>query len=155
MKVSLTKLEKVAEDIYTFWFTTPKKLNYTAGQFVELYLPHKNKDKRGDKRWFTLSSSPSEEMLAITTKFSKKDGSTFKEAMKKLKKNDKVNISFPMGDFVLPKSKSIPLLFIAGGIGSTPFRSIVKFVDDEGEKRNITMIYAANKKEEVAFLDVG
>jgi ferredoxin-NADP reductase len=60
----------------------------------------------------------------------------------------------PMGDFVLPVDSAIPLIFIAGGIGCTPFRSIIKELHDKREKRNIRLLHAVRHKEEAAFQDV-
>lgn len=151
MKVTFKDKTKVAENIYTFTFNYEKKPSYIAGQFIELYLPHKDKDNRGEKRWFTLSSSPTEEVLSITTKIIPEGKSTFKQTLANLKPGDEVAISSPMGDFVLPKDPNIPLVFFAGGIGCTPFRSITKYLIDQKEQRNITMLYNATSPEDIAF----
>lgn len=126
-------------------------MRYVAGQFVELTLPHKNPDKRGTQRWFTLSSSPTESGLAITTKQAN-PSSSFKKVLWGLKPGDKVEISSPMGDFVLPKDKSTPLVFVAGGIGITPFHSMIKWLSDNNELRLIQLLYAVNNENELAFL---
>ena len=60
----------------------------------------------------------------------------------------------PMGDFVLPKDPSIPLVFVAGGIGCTPYHSIIKDLQLSGDSRDIILLYAANKLEDVAFREV-
>lgn len=158
MKVVFAKSEPAAEHIRTFYFTPADGLShkphYTAGQFIELRLPHNNRDKRGDKRWFTLSSAPTEDLLAITTKLADQDGSSFKAALRNLKPGAELDMAAPMGDFVLPKDPAIPVIFVAGGIGATPFRSMIKAYLDNGDKRDITLIYGANSRGEVAFLDV-
>ncbi len=154
MKVRFEKSEQAAEHIRTFYFSPvdpAAKVHQVAGQFIELRIPHDHKDSRGDKRWYTLSSSPTEDLLAITTKFAPENGSSFKTALRALPPGTEVDMAAPMGDFVLPKDASIPLVFVAGGIGATPFRSMVRFVHDSGEDRNITVIYAANSLAEVAF----
>jgi len=152
VKVRFDHSRPVAKNIISFWFDKPEHLHHVAGQYIELYLPHKS-DERGQRRWFTLSSSPSEPMLSITTKFSQ-NNSTFKNTLRNLKPGNQVNLAEPMGDFVLPKDPSIPLVFVAGGIGCTPFRSIIKYLIDSGEKRNIKLIYLAAANSEVAFDDV-
>ncbi len=129
-------------------------MRYTAGQFIELTLPHDNPDKRGQKHWFTLSSSPSEELLSITTKFATDHISTFKQTLAALKPGQEVAMSDAMGDFVLPKDTSLPLVFIAGGIGVTPFHSMIQWLIDTQEHRTIQLLYAANVVEEVAFRDI-
>lgn len=154
LKVTFDRIEKTALNIYSFYFNCDPLPRYNAGQFIELKLPHDNKDKRGDKRWFTLSSSPTEPQLAITTKILPENSSSFKTALQAMSSGTEVNIAFPMGDFILPKDASIPLVFIAGGIGCTPFRSMAKYLQDSGETRKITLIYNANSPEEIAFKDI-
>lgn len=154
MRAKLDHIDEVAKNIKTFWFTPDRKPRHIAGQFTELRLPHKNRDKRGDRRWFSLTSSPTEDKIAITTKFALENGSSFKKTLAVLKPGDEVMLAQPMGDFVLPKDASIPLVFVAGGIGVTPMRSMIKCLDDSGAKRDIQLIYAANSLEEVAFRDL-
>lgn len=149
--VTLVRKEEIAEHIYSFYFEPVKPLRYVAGQFIELKLTHKNPDNRGEKRWFTLSSSPTHKLLTISTRFAEHQSSTFKDALKNLKPGTKLQMANPMGDFVLPKDSSIPLLFVAGGMGCTPFHSIIDYLNETGEKRDIKMIYAAKKLEDVAF----
>jgi glycine betaine catabolism B len=154
LKAILDHIEDIAPNIKTFWFRPQSPVRHTAGQFTEIRLPHASKDKRGDKRWFTISSSPTEDLVSITTKFSTNPSSSFKKTLQSLKPGTELNLASPMGDFILPKDPTIPLIFVAGGIGCTPFRSIIKYVLDSGEKRDITLLYAANSEQEVAFMDI-
>jgi glycine betaine catabolism B len=150
--------EPHAGNISSFWFKPEKPTKQTAGQFIEMRLQHDGRDKRGDKRWFTLSSSPTDELVSITTKFaadfSKGGGSSFKQALRSLQPGEQLQISDPMGDFVLPKDPGIPLVFVAGGIGLTPFHSIVKWLADTGERRDIHMLYGVNTDKEIVFRDL-
>lgn len=149
MKARFYGSKQHAGDIWTFYFKPEEPVDYIAGQFTELHLPH-TADNRGDKRWFTLSSSPSEELLSVTTRISP-DGSSFKRALSSLRPGTDVHMAEPMGDFVLPKSKSTPLLFVARGIGITPYRSIVKSLVDHAEKRDIHLIYSVRNKQAAVF----
>lgn len=153
MKVAFVRSEPVVDHIRTFWFKPERPIRYTAGQFIELRVPHDHKDNRGDKRWFTLSSSPTDELLSITTKLAVENGSSFKHALASLEPGTMLDMASPMGDFVLPKDSSIPLVFVAGGIGCTPYHSMVKFLQDTREKRTLSVIYAANSAAEIAFKD--
>jgi ferredoxin-NADP reductase len=153
MNVILDHTKDETENIRTFYFQPPKKVDYTAGQFIEMHLPHKNPDERGDKHWFTLSSSPSEELLSITTKFAGEKSSTFKKKLFSLKPGAEVDMSDPMGDFVLPKLVQTPLIWVAGGIGLTPFHSMMKWLADTGEQRNIKFIYGVRNEDEIVFQD--
>jgi len=154
MQLTLDHTTKVAENIHTFWCKPSHGLRYTAGQFVELTLDHPNPDSRGTRRWFTLSSSPTEELLAITTKYDTLKSSSFKQSLFALKPGNTVISSQPMGDFVLPKDPATPIVFIAGGIGITPIRSMVKWLVDTGQQRPIQLLYALNSLQELAFGDL-
>jgi ferredoxin-NADP reductase len=153
MKVVFDHKEPTAKNLKTFWFKPERPVEYLAGQYTEIRLPHDNPDERGDKRWFTLSSSPTDEMVSITTKIFP-EHSTFKGALDSLKTATPLTLADPMGDFVLPKDKTIPLLFIAGGIGVTPMHSMIKWLKDTGEERQIHLVYAVNDLEDMAFRDL-
>lgn len=146
MKTTFVRKESQAKNIFSFYFSKPAHMHHIAGQFVELHLPHEQIDDRGKHRWFTLSSSPSEELLAITTRLSNQS-SSFKSTLHSLKPGDEVTIYEPMGDFVLPKHPHLPLLFAAIGIGCTPFRSIITSLIDSRQSRDITLLYAAPAEE--------
>lgn len=154
MKASFVGQKPEAKNISTFYFKPEKPVRYIAGQFTELHLPHPNKDERQEKRWFTLSSSPHEEFLAITTNFTSSGGSTFKRELENLRPGQEITMASPMGDFVLPKDPQVPLVFAAGGIGCTPFRSIVSWLNYKAQKRNITLLYAARAPENIAFAGI-
>lgn len=152
MKVVFKHASDEAANIKTFHFEKPGDYSYDAGQFIELTLPHDNPDERGDKHWFTLSSSPSDDDLTITTKFAD-PGSTFKQTLTALEPGASVEMSEPMGDFVLPKDASRSLVFVAGGIGITPFHSIAEFLADSAESRDVKFICGVNNEDEIIFQD--
>jgi ferredoxin-NADP reductase len=153
MKVTFVRQEPVADHITTFWFQPERPVRYSAGQYTELYLPHEHVDERRDKHWFTLSSSPTDPMLSITTKFAQDRSSSFKQTLQALAPGSHVHMAAPMGDFILPKDASIPLLFVAAGIGCTPFHSIIKYLQDHEESRDITLLYGVHNLEQIAFRD--
>jgi len=147
--------EPIAHNIRTFWFRPDKPMYYLAGQYTELTLPHDNPDNRGIKRWFTLSSSPTDEMLSITTKFAGEQSSSFKKHLfEQLKPGTQLHMADPMGDFVLPKDTTLPLVFVAGGIGLTPFHSMIKWLQDTDEHRDIQFLYGVRHEDEQAFHDL-
>jgi glycine betaine catabolism B len=151
MRVIFDHSEPTAANIRTFWFKPEHAVRFTAGQFTELYLPHDNPDDRGVRRWFTISSSPTDNLVSITTKFATHDGSTFKQTLARLPEGTPLHLADPLGDFVLPKDKSLPLVFVAGGIGVTPMHSMIKYLHDTGEQRDILLIYAVTDSKELAF----
>ena len=140
--------------VSTFQFVPERPVSFTAGQFVEVTIPHDQADSRGTKRWFTISSSPSDEKISITTKFAAEDGSSFKEALRSLQPGDSITISDPMGDFVLPKLVQTPLVFVAGGIGITPFLSIFQWLKTSNEARPIKFLQAVSNEDEIGFQDI-
>ncbi len=153
MTITYESKTQEASNIATFHFRPEKPIHYTAGQFVELTLKHSKPDSRGVKRWFTLSSAPTDEFISITTKFASKNGSSFKHALLKLKPGDELIISDPMGDFVLPKLIQTPLVFVAGGIGITPFHSMMSWLNVVKEERPIKLLVGVNNEDEIVFQD--
>ncbi|HVA10585.1 MAG TPA: FAD-dependent oxidoreductase [Candidatus Dormibacteraeota bacterium] len=153
MQVVFDHVRDEAKNITTFYFKPEATLKYTAGQYIELSLPHAHPDNRGQKRWFTLSSSPSDPLLSITTKFTADGGSTFKKTLRQLQPGNIVSMIGPMGDFVLPKLLQTPLVFVAGGIGITPFHSMLSWLAANNEERPITMLYGVGGEDEIVFQD--
>ncbi len=153
MQVVFDHSKAEADNIRTFYFKPERPLDYTAGQFIELTLKHKSPDDRGQKRWFTLSSSPTEELVSITTKWADEKQSSFKKALWKLEPGATVDMSDAMGDFVLPKLIQTKLIFVAGGIGVTPFHSILSWLSDVKEERSIKLIHAVRNEDEIVFQD--
>lgn len=153
MQVVFDHSQDEAGHIRTFFFKPERPVQYTAGQFIELTLKHPNPDNRGEKRWFTLSSAPGLEFVTITTKFAGKDSSSFKKALWKLEPGDTLQMSDPMGDFVLPKLIQTPLVFVAAGIGITPFHSILEWLAGTNEERPIQLLHGVKTEEDIIFQD--
>lgn len=153
MKAVFVRSDELTPSIKTFWFEPEEKIRFTAGQYTELYLPHDNPDDRGERRWFTISSSPTKELFSITTKFAEDTGSSFKKALLGLEPGDTIEAQEAMGDFVLPKLVQTPLVFVAGGIGLTPFHSMFEWLADVGEERDIRFIYAVHSEDDIIFQD--
>lgn len=152
MRLIFERSDKLTADISTFWFKTDHKPDFIAGQFIDLHIPHAA-DKRGERRWFTVSSSPTDELLSITTRLSAQP-SSFKKNLLALKNGDTLYASQPMGDFVLPRDPSIPLLFVAFGIGVTPVKSILSYLEASNDHRKIHVLYAARTADDLIFTDL-
>lgn len=131
----------------TFFFEAVDGLSWQAGQYLIYKLEHSPKDLRGKMRFFTISSAPFEKTLSITTRISSKNGSTFKKALLNLKKGDEVEVKGPDGDFVLDDEYK-KYVFLAGGIGINPYRSILKQLNRESMVKgqwsmvDITLLYS-------------
>lgn len=151
MKARFVKKESVNATVASFYFEPQQPIHYTAGQFTELHLPHESADDRKDKRWFTLSSAPHEDLLCITTRLNDAASSSFKKALAELPIGAEVSLAAPMGDFVLPKLTSVPLIFLAIGIGITPYKSIVSDLLAHGEYRDIQLLHSVRNTNDAMF----
>ena len=141
---------KITPDSVDFIFSPNQDFKYTPGQYVELTLPHKKTDNRGDRRYFTLASSPTEKDIRFGVKFYK-GGSSYKKALLAINDQTTVVAAQVRGDFVLPNEDKQKLVFIAGGIGITPFRSMTRFLIDTKQKRDITLLYSARTNDDFAY----
>lgn len=148
----LTK-QPVAANTIAFAFAPNQPLPYQPGQFLLWTLPHKKTDFRGHRRYFSIASSPTENSLALVTKFAERS-SSFKNKLQEIPEGYTVTASNLDGDFVLPRDEQQPLVFIAGGVGVVPFRSMIKYLVDKEMKRPITLFYSNNREEEIAFKDL-
>lgn len=151
--LTLTEKKQIAPDTYDFEFKSDQKLKFSVGQYLEWTLSHHNVDSRGNRRFFSLASSPTEEFLRIGTKFYPK-GSSFKRALGGLEKGERIIAGQLSGEFTLPKDQNKKLVFIAGGIGITPFRSMVKFLLDTKQKRDIVLLYSVKEESEIVYQDI-
>lgn len=147
--LKLKAIRPLSSNIFELVFARPAQFAFTAGQYVELTLPHKHTDSRGNRRTFSLASPPHEPAIRITLK-SYNPGSSFKKALLQLKPNDRIRAAHVAGNFMLPHNPQHPLLFIAGGIGITPFHSMIGALQD---KRDITLLYFANSEQEFIYED--
>ena len=151
--MNLKECVSVAENTYDFIFHPEKPLSYRPGQYMEWTLEHDRPDGRGNRRYFTLASSPTESDLRMGIKFYP-NGSTFKKALAAMTTKDRIVSAQLAGDFVLPTDPKQKLVFIAGGIGVTPFRSMVKYLIDKKEKRDVVLFYSNKLVSDVAYADV-
>jgi len=144
---------RVAPDIYDFIFTRARRFGFAPGQYMEWTLGHPGPDARGNRRYFTLASAPTEKTLRLGVKFTQRS-STFKKAMLGMKSGDEIVAAQLAGDFVLPRDPKQKCVLIAGGVGVTPFRSMVKYLLDTHQRRPITLFYANKNIEDIVYKDV-
>ena len=154
-KLILTLKEKiqVGLDQIDFVFKSPQRLAFTPGQYMEWTLQHKDTDSRGNRRYFTLASSPTEDTVRLGIKFYP-NGSSYKKALGSFADHETLAAGSLSGDFTMPKDKTKKLAFIAGGIGITPFRSMIKYLLDTKEKRDIVLLYSNKVVSEIMYQDV-
>lgn len=154
-KLILQLKEKInlAPDITDFVFSADQKFSFTPGQYLEWTLPHDNPDSRGNRRYFTLSSSPTEDNIRIGVKFYE-SSSSFKKSLQQMELGKTLTAGQLSGDFVLEADPNQKYVFLAGGIGVTPFRSIIKNLIDSNDHRDIVMVYSAKTADQFVYKDV-
>jgi len=151
--LTLKEVDKLSSTIYNYRFRSNEKLKFKAGQYAEWTLPHKNPDSRGNRRHFTIASSPTEDEIILGVRIND-DGSSFKRALLNLKVHNKISLGSLAGDFTLPDDSNKKLVFLAGGIGITPFRSILKYLIDKNEMRDIVLFHSCSNVKDFVYDDV-
>lgn len=147
----LVEVKQETEDIKSFVFNPlDAEFDWVAGQYLDWQLPHANADERGERRWFSIASAPSEGVVMLSCRFAQ-DGSTLKRRLLELKVGDRVEANGPMGEFTLEEVREKTVL-IAGGVGITPFRAIIKELAAKKGLENITLIHGNKTPENVPFM---
>lgn len=149
--LKLTKREPVAEGTTAFHFTRPPGFEFRAGQAIDLTLiDPPETDGEGNVRTFSLASAPFEDHLMVATRMR---DTAFKRVLGSAPIGLEVGFEGPSGSFTLHKNVSKPAVFLAGGIGVTPFVSIVRQAAKEGVHRSLSLFYSNRRPEDAAFLD--
>jgi ferredoxin-NADP reductase len=151
MKLKLLEKTDEARGTKSFFWETEKTVFYLPGQFFYFTLPHlKYPDPRGATRHFTLSSSPTDgASIRLTTRIREESG--YKKTLNELEKGALIEGEGPNGEFFLDENEKGPHVFLAGGIGITPFRSMIKYATDKGFNVPIHLIYSNSIPEEITF----
>lgn len=139
MKLKLISKKREVGNVKTFVFEPEQPLVWVAGQFMHYTLPKLKGATDNMKRFFTISSPPHTGKPQISTRVTE---SAFKQALNAMKVGDFIEATEPEGDFVWQDSDK-PIVFIAGGIGVTPFHSILLDRDYHSLPLNLTLIYAS------------
>jgi ferredoxin-NADP reductase len=149
MKLTLKEKRQETSDCTSFIFEPEEAISYKGGQFFQYTIEDPQSDDRGTKRFFTNAAAPFEQKVMITTRFASEKGSTFKANLEKMEVGQTIDAKGPFGEFTLDEIEK-SYIFIAGGIGITPFRSILLQLDHDKQPLNVTLLYA-NRNQEVVF----
>lgn len=146
----------IPQHLAAFSFKPHERFSFVPGEYTELHVAHASPDNRGQSREFSIASTPKDALVTIITTFppNGQRQSTFKQALRALQPGDQVDLAQPRGDFVLPKDPSIPLVFVAGGIGVVPFMSMVESLATKNQQRDIQMIHTVNAKRALLNTDM-
>jgi ferredoxin-NADP reductase len=126
--------------------------DFVPGQYFWVELPERgHEDERGLRRHISIVTSPNERgVLGLATRIR---DTAFKQTLKELDVGDEVVVEDPKGDFHLPEDTSKEYVFIAGGIGITVLRCMLKYIAEEGLPYRITLLYSNRDQESTAFFD--
>ncbi|MEK7112770.1 MAG: FAD-dependent oxidoreductase [Patescibacteria group bacterium] len=151
MKLKLVENKKEAKETKSFFWESEKPVKYLPGQYFYFTLPSlKYPDPRGATRHFTLSSSPTEgNLLRNTTRIRPDSG--YKKTLDELEIGATIEGEGPNGEFILDENEKGSHIFLAGGIGITPFRSMIKYAVDKNLNTQIHLIYSNSIPEEITF----
>jgi ferredoxin-NADP reductase/nitrite reductase/ring-hydroxylating ferredoxin subunit len=161
-ELSLLEKQKFeATDVMSFRFSKEQKqqgresddrqssfLDYTAGQYAFFDIGGVYNDSKGPIRHFTISSSPTEDFVMITTRIR---DTPYKKRLSSLEEGTIVKVRGPQGKFVLHQDYSKPAVFLSGGIGVTPFRSMIKYATDKQLPIKIVMFDSNRNQENTLF----
>src|SRR5450759_2976794 len=148
--LKLNHRQEVAEGTLAFYFDKPAGFAFKAGQFVEMTLVDPPEtDSEGNGRAFSIASAPSEPDLMISTRMR---DTAFKRVLKAVPLGSEVQIEGPFGDLILHNNSARPAALIAGGIGITPFRSILFRAAKEKLPHRLFLFYSNRRPEDAAFL---
>ena len=129
-----------------------EEVDFRPGQYFWVELPDRGyEDKKGLRRHISVVTSPTERgVLGLCTRLR---DTAFKKTLAELKVGDEVDVEQPKGDWQLPEDTSPHYVFIAGGIGITVFRCMLRYIADTGEPYRVTLVYSNRDRASTPFLD--
>lgn len=154
--IRLTYLGKkqIGPTTWELSFQPKRAVQFLPGQYMELTIPHRTADFRGSRRYFSISSAPSDEGPITFALTMPSKSSSFKKALLDLEPGALVHGTSVGGDFALPRDAAEPLLLVAGGIGITPFASQLAHAAERGDKRDVVVVYATSSAGQLPYGDL-
>jgi ferredoxin-NADP reductase len=150
IKLEFVSATEITPSMYTIVFKPAHTIRFKAGQYIELTLPHAHPDDRGIRRTFSIASRPGADMITLGLMIAN-PSSTFKTTLLSLIPGTIVRATQVGGSFVLPGNIEKPIVMIAGGIGITPFRSMIDDLLARQEKRPIILFYAVRREDLLVY----
>ena len=148
----LKKREPLAEGTMGFYFAKPADFQFKPGQYADVTLiDPAETDAEGNIRSFSIASAPEEEDLLFATRMR---DTSFKRFLRTAQADAEVKVEAPMGSFTLHNNASKPAVFLAGGIGITPFSSIVRHAAMARLPHKLYLFYSNRRPEDAAFMEL-
>lgn len=146
----VVKQEEIAQGTLAVHLERPPEFRFAPGQCADLtLLDPPETDEDGNTRTFSMASAPFEDALVFATRLRR---SAFKRVLHRLGPGSSIRLSGPSGAFTLHRDPARPAIFLAGGIGITPFLSMITQVLHEKQPRVLYLFYANRRPEDAAFL---
>lgn len=147
----LKNRKEVAERTMAFQFEKPSNWTFKAGQFIDITMSNPPEtDAEGNTRGFSIASAPEENFIMVTTRLR---DTAFKRSIQKVPLGTEMKLEGPFGNLVLHNNAARPAVFLSGGIGITPIRSILVRAATEKLPHHIFLFYSNRRPEDAAFLD--
>lgn len=148
---ALRNREQVAGGTMAFHFDKPAGFEFRAGQAIDLTLLNPPEtDAEGNTRAFSIVSAPFDPELMIATRMR---DTAFKRVLRSIPLGTQVKIEGPSGSFTLHKNSAKPAVFLAGGIGITPFFSMIRQADHDRLPHQLYLFYSNRSPDDGPFLD--
>jgi ferredoxin-NADP reductase len=152
VRATVTETREVAKGTLLVLFAVDEYPDYRPGAYFWVELPERgHADEKGLRRHISLVTSPTD--LGVVGLATRLRDSAFKRTLAELEVGDEVEVEEPKGSFLLPADTTAKYVFVAGGIGITVFRSMLRYVADTGEPYRVTLVYSNRDRESAAFLD--
>jgi ferredoxin-NADP reductase len=152
VKATVAEKREVAKGTLLVLFAVEGYPDYRPGSYFWVELPDRGQmDEKGLRRHISLVTSPTDRgVVGLATRLR---DTAFKRTLTELEVGDEVEVEEPKGSFLLPEDTSVEYVFVAGGIGITVFRSMLRYIADEQLPYRITLVYSNRDRESSAFLD--
>ncbi len=148
--VSVIAIEEIARNTLALHLERPEGFTFEAGQFAHFEIINPpGTDEKGMHRPLSLASAPFEDTLTVAVRLR---NTAFKQALAQLGEGDKLHMEGPYGNFRFVPRPDQHTVFLAGGIGITPFRSMVRSALHKGYTGEVTLFYANRERRDAAFL---
>jgi ferredoxin-NADP reductase len=152
MRATVAETREVARGTLFVRFAVEDYPDFRPGAYFWVELPERgHTDEKGLRRHISLATSPTEAgVVGLATRLR---DTAFKRTLAELAVGDEVEVEEPKGSFLLPEDTGAEYVFVAGGIGITVFRSMLRYIADTGEPYRVTLVYSNRDRESTAFRD--
>ena len=152
MRAVVRETRELAEGTLLALFAVEDYPDYRPGAYFWVELPDRgHDDEKGLRRHISLVTSPTEHgVVGLATRLR---DTAFKRTLAELEVGDEVQVEEPKGSFLLPEDTDVEYVFVAGGIGITVFRSMLRYIADSGEPYRVTLVYSNRDRSSTPFLD--